>query len=113
MGLALYSAEGTPVARPGGHMLFFEGFAAPNLPIARLEAIASELQPLSAAEAALRALPNPFGMPLTAASVRSFLNTLNMAQNAIGQAEQVLPALFNLANEGFWRGVGEIGRAHV
>ena len=103
---ALYSVEGTPVARPGGHMLFLEGFVAPNLPLARLEAIASELQPLNAAEAALRALPNPFGMPLTAASVRSFLNTLNMAQNAIRQAEQVLPALFNLANEGFWRGVG-------
>jgi hypothetical protein len=106
MRTALYSVEGTPVARPGGHMLFLEGLAAPNLPVARLEAIANALQSLSAAEAALRALPNPFGMPLTAASVRSFLNTLNMAQNAIGQAEQVLPALFNLANEGFWREVG-------
>jgi hypothetical protein len=103
---ALYSVEGTPVVRPGGHMLSLEGVAAPNLPVARLNVIANALQPLNAAEAALRALPNPFGMPLTAASVRSFLNTLNMAQNAIGQAEQVLPALYNLANEGFWREVG-------
>jgi len=103
---ALYTVEGTPVARPGGHMVFLEGIAAPNIPVARLEAIANALQPLNTAEAAIRALPNPFGMPLTAASVRSFLNTLNMAQNAIGQAEQVLPALFNLANEGFWRAVG-------
>jgi len=34
---ALYSVEGTPVARPGGHMMFLEGVAAPNLPVARLD----------------------------------------------------------------------------
>jgi len=106
MGSALRTIEGTPVVRPGGRMMFLEGLAAPNLPVARLEAIANELLPLSAAEAALRALPNPFGMPLTAENVSRFLGTLNMAQSAIRQAEQVLPALYSLASAGFWKGVG-------
>jgi len=105
MGLARLGIESPSAAMFGGRRIFLDETAVPNLPIARLTQISNELSSLNVAESAIRSLPNPYIMPLTAANVNRFLNTLNTAQNAIGQTEKVLPTLYNFASESFWNGV--------
>jgi len=105
MGLARLGIESPSASMFGGRRIFLNEAAVPNLPVARLTQISNELSSLNVAESAIRSLPNPYIMPLTSTNVNRFLNTLNTAQNAIGQTEKVLPTLYNFASESFWKGV--------